>query len=102
MKGFHESEIWFKDEAQTVAFVTLDGVNDTVLNGVSDMEYEIVDGDGCFTVIYEYFGGKLSVHAGERIGIPHQTAYRNSGNMAMLVTAKPPFNPADVVIVKEA
>jgi mannose-6-phosphate isomerase-like protein (cupin superfamily) len=60
------------------------------------MTYEIIGGCGVFDI-----GDSCIrfVQEGEKITIPAGTQYQDEGNLMMLVTAKPPFDPSDVQVL---
>ena len=90
------AETWFQDECMSIAMVTLNGVNDRIVNSISDMTYEIIAGAGKFTV------GDccvVTVQVGDKISIPAGTQYHDEGKLMMLASATPPFNNDDVEVL---
>lgn len=92
------AETWYEDEEKSVALVTLNGLNNRIVNRRSDMTYQIVAGCGIFNV-----GDSCIrfVQSGETITIPAGTRYQDEGRMMMIATAVPPFNPSDVVTLEK-
>jgi hypothetical protein len=44
------TEAWYEDDEKSIAFVTLNGLNDLVVNKSSSMGYEVLAGCGVFMV----------------------------------------------------
>lgn len=96
-RTFFDVETWYEGQEKTIAFVLLQGIGSRVLNSVSDMRYEIVSGEGAFKVGNE----TMTVSAGSIIEIPRGTTYQDSGDLAMLATSVPPFDPESVTVYPE-
>lgn len=90
--GLH-AETWYEDEERSVALVTLSGLNNRIVNHRSDMRYEVMAGCGMFII---GDSNVQYVEKGAAICIPAGTQYQDEGNLMMLATATPPFNPTDI------
>lgn len=88
-------EPWLVDDDRSITFIALYGLNNSVANMRSDLTYEILDGCGLF----EIDGTTIFVQSGESVEIPAGTQYQEDGVLTMLVTAIPPFNEFDVVVL---
>jgi len=97
---FFDPETWFVDEEQSIACVTLKGHGHLVRNDFSDATYEIVSGKGVFT----WHDGEtifgVVVGTGDILDIPKGTTYQDVGDLVMLVTCEPPFDPTKVEIIR--
>jgi mannose-6-phosphate isomerase-like protein (cupin superfamily) len=94
--GLFEVDTLFVDDERTIALVRLQGVGRRVVNEVSNNTYRVVSGLGQFLI-----EGRepLEVAAGDVVGISRGTAYQDEGDLVMLVTSVPPFNPEAVQVL---
>ena len=101
MAGSLEAQTLYQDKLKSVALVELDGVNNVVKNNGSKTTYEIMSGSGVFYIGTSDTESKVrEVGPGDKIIIPVGATYQDIGQLVMLVTCEPPFDPKDVQLIK--
>lgn len=95
---YFDAETWFQDDEKSIALIVLKGLNSKVRNRVSTTTYEVVSGSGRFS----FGGADFEVKAGSRVTIPAGHTYQDQGDLVMLATSRPPFNPKQVEVIEEA
>lgn len=90
-------ETWYEDDDRTIAFVVLQGLGNKVRNTASTTKYEVISGAGIFQV-----GNTVHpVIAGDTVTVGVGVPYQDCGNLVMLATSEPPFNPDAVELIEE-
>lgn len=92
-----EVDTLLSDEDKTIALVTLQGLGAHVRNELSNNTYRIISGVGRFVV-----EGRepQEVQAGSVVHIERGRSYQDEGDLVMLCTSRPPFNPQTVQILE--
>ncbi len=102
MPEFFEADTWYQDTERTIAFIALKGANDKVRNHSSTTTYEVISGSGRFA-LQEDIGLPTQVYpvkAGAVVRVPKGTIYQDQGDMVMIATSCPPFDPGAVEVIK--
>ena len=99
-----EVETWYEDDDKTIAYVALKGIGSRVRNNKCDMTYEIISGDGSFSVAEDFdkpHGTKYTttVKDGDIVRIPIGWTYQDRGDLVMLATSVPRFDPSAVEVI---
>lgn len=95
------AETLFVDDHESIALVTLDGINDVIRNEGSDMTYTVTGGSGKFYIGRGPFDSEVvDVIPGSVVEIPRGSTYQDIGSLTMLATARPPFDQSKVRIIK--
>lgn len=83
----------YRDEKKSVARMVLRGVGRRAINHLSETTYETLCGSGIMDVdgeIYELYQGNLA------ITVKPGTPYYDQGDVVLLATSRPPFQPDKV------
>lgn len=91
-------ETWLEDDDHSIAFVSVNGVNRIVMNRGSDITYHVISGTG--TMNFPEEARAVALFPNARITIPKGTVYHDAGNLVMLATATPPFDPEMEEVIK--
>ena len=91
----------YEDADRTIALVTLQGVGARVRNLRSATSYHVVSGHGYFFRKFPNTGQLFDkkVGPGDVVHIPAGTEYQDSGDLVMLATSTPAFDPSDVEVL---
>lgn len=93
--GSIEAETIFEDAVRSVAVIALTGLNRPLINHGSDMEYEVLCGEGTLEVDFEV----IELRPGVRQKVPKGTPYQDEALTPRLIlraTATPLFNAETV------
>lgn len=95
-EGLH-SETWLQDDEKSVAFISLHGINQRMVNDESTTVYEVLSGKGIF---YPDDDGPIFVSPGSKVIVTPGMPYHDQGEgLTMMATSTPPFNPDAVRLV---
>ncbi|MCA9337171.1 hypothetical protein KC951_00490 [Candidatus Saccharibacteria bacterium] len=97
---FFDVETWYEGSDKTIALIVLKGLGSYVRNNESETTYEVVSGLATFEFEDEP-GKQFFVEAGNKVTVPMGIAYRDQGDVVMLATSTPPFNPNAVEIIQD-
>jgi mannose-6-phosphate isomerase-like protein (cupin superfamily) len=94
-----EVETWYRspDGKESVAMIFLQGTGEKVCNTASST-YEIVSGRGTF--YFPEFGGQQDVEAGDVVHVPSGRVYYDEGDLMMICTTRPAFDPTAVLVLE--
>lgn len=88
-------ETLYEDLERSIATVVLNGINTRIINRRSRMVYEVLKGEGTMEVGWQ----SRKIGVGDSVVIEAGTPYRDEGQMVLLATAQPPYDPNDVVVL---
>lgn len=91
----------YEDDTRTIALVVLQGVGARVRNLRSATSYSVVSGHGHFFRKFPNTGQlfDMDVNPGDVVHIPAGVEYQDSGDLVMLATSIPPFDPSAVEVI---
>jgi mannose-6-phosphate isomerase-like protein (cupin superfamily) len=89
-------ELLFKNEVVSVAHIALKGVNRRTINHGSTTTYSVLSGEGIMRI------GDMehTLAEGTTVVVPKGTPYMDEGNVEMVVTCIPPFDPASIEVLE--
>ncbi len=98
--GLFNVETWYKapDKSESVALVAIKGVGKTVCNAGCSSSYQVVSGSGTF--FFPELGVRQDVGPGDVVDVSSGRVYRDEGDLVIICTSRPAFDPTAVVVVE--